>query len=199
MKKNIVLVDFENVQPKDLGQLRGQSFVTKIFCGANQSKVPLELAAELQPLGADAEYVRIQGSGRNALDFHIAYYIGRLSMEFPDATFYVISKDAGFDPLIQHLKKEGITCHRLQSLNDVPGLATQPPSPSSERVMKVVATLLKQKESRPRKVKTLTAFIKGQLNDHADEANIELVLARLSQSGLKLLPDGKVAYPAESA
>ncbi len=197
MKKNIVLIDFENVQPKDLGQLRGRPFITKIFCGANQSKVSLDLAAELQPLGQDAEYVRIAGSGRNALDFHIAYYIGRLSTEFPDGTFYVISKDAGFDPLIQHLKKQSITCQRLQTLGDVPGLGPQPASPSSERVMKVVGTLLKQKESRPRKVKTLTAFIKGQVNDHADDANIELVIAQLSQSGVKMLPDGKVAYPAE--
>ena len=78
LKTSIILIDFENVQPKDLTSLRGRPFKTKVFCGANQTKIPFDLAAELQPLGPDAEYIRIQGTGPNALDFHIAYYIGRL-------------------------------------------------------------------------------------------------------------------------
>jgi len=81
LKTSIILIDFENVQPKDLTSLRGRPFKTKVFCGANQTKIPFALAAELQPLGPDAEYIRIQGTGRNALDFHIAYYIGRLAAE----------------------------------------------------------------------------------------------------------------------
>ena len=46
-----------------------------VFCGATQTKIPFGLAAELQPLGPDAEYIRIQGTSRNALDYHIDYYI----------------------------------------------------------------------------------------------------------------------------
>jgi hypothetical protein len=106
LKTNVILIDFENVQPKDLAQLRGRPFKTKVFCGANQTKVPFDLAAELQPLGPDAEYIKIQGTGPNALDFHIAYYIGRLSTEIPGATFHIVSKDKGFDPLIKHLKTQ---------------------------------------------------------------------------------------------
>jgi hypothetical protein len=79
VKTNIVLIDFENVQPKDLANLRGTSFQIRIFCGANQSKIPFDLADQLQPLGPNAKYIRIQGTGKNALDFHIAYYIGLLS------------------------------------------------------------------------------------------------------------------------
>src|SRR4029079_18195495 len=109
LKTTIILIDFENVQPKDLASLRGGPFKTKVFCGANQAKIPFDLAAELQPLGLDAEYVRIRGTGRNALDFHIAYYIGRLSAESPGATFHIVSKDTGFDPLIKHLKTQGIS------------------------------------------------------------------------------------------
>src|SRR5262245_32505198 len=101
---NIILIDFENVQPKDLTPLGGCPCKIKVFCGANQTKIPTGLAAALLSIGADAELVLIQGSGCNALDFHIAYYIGRLSTESPGATFYVISKDTGFDPLIKHLK-----------------------------------------------------------------------------------------------
>ena len=52
MKSNVILIDFENVQPKELGCLRGKPFETKVFCGAHQSKI-VELASQLQPLGSD--------------------------------------------------------------------------------------------------------------------------------------------------
>ena len=64
----------------------------------------LSLAAALQTLGSSAEYVTLETTGANALDFHIAYYIGVLSSQDPSAFFHVISKDTGFDPLIKHLK-----------------------------------------------------------------------------------------------
>lgn len=109
MKTNFVLVDFENVQPKNIDELNGRSCKIKIFAGASQSKVPLALASSLRVLGADAEYIQIDGNGKNALDFHIAYYIGRLAAQNSDASFYVISKDAGFDPLIKRIVGRGRT------------------------------------------------------------------------------------------
>jgi hypothetical protein len=79
MKVNFVLVDFENVQPEDMGLLQGGDvFKGKVFLGGNQVKIPLSIARALQSFGADAEYIQIEGNGSNALDFHIAYYIGRL-------------------------------------------------------------------------------------------------------------------------
>ena len=195
LKTNIILIDFENVQPKDLAQLRERPFQTKVFCGANQTKVPFDLAAELQPLGPDAEYIRIQGTGPNALDFHIAYYIGRLAAQIPDATFYIVSKDKGFDPLIKHLKSKDITCNRLGSLSDIPGLSAPAPALPPDRTQKVADNLLNRKESRPRTVKTLTAFIKGQLNKQATDGAVGEVIARLTRAGLVTLPDGKVTYP----
>ena len=85
-----------------------------VFAGANQTKVPLELVAALQPFGKDAEYITISGSGRNALDFHIAFSIGELSKEDPEGCFHIISKDTGFDPLIEHARKKNIHVHRLK-------------------------------------------------------------------------------------
>ena len=198
VKTNIILIDFENVQPKDLASLRGRHFKTKVFCGATQTKIPFDLAAELQPLGPDAEYIRIQGSGRNALDFHIAYYIGRLSAELPGATFHIVSKDTGFDPLIKHLETQNITCHRLPSLTDIPGLASPPPASSPDRTQKVADNLLTRKEARPRTLKTLTAYIKGQLNTQATDAAVNEVIAQLKEGGMSTLPDGKVTYPPAS-
>jgi hypothetical protein len=195
LKQSFILIDFESVQPKDLAQLRGRPFKTKVFCGATQTKVSLDLAAELQPLGSDAEYIRIQGTGHNALDFHIAYYIGRLSTELPNADFYVISKDTGFDPLIKHLKTQNIICRRVASLNEIAGLNAQPATPAQERIQKIADTLIECASSRPRTLKTLTAFIKAQLNHHGTDAAIQDAINRLERGGMTRLPDGKVAYP----
>jgi hypothetical protein len=196
LKTNIILIDFENIQPKDLAQLQGRPFQTKVFCGAHQAKVPLELAAELQPLGPDAEYIRIQGTGPNALDFHIAYYIGRLSTQLPDAFFYIISKDKGFDPLIQYLKTQNITCRRITSLADIPELSAPPVASASDLTRKIADRLLKLKNARPRTLKTLTAHIKAQLRNQGTTAAVNEVIARLTQAGIKTLPDGKVTYPS---
>ena len=90
MKNNYVLIDYENVQPKNLAILNGHEFKIIVFVGANQAKIPFDLASSLQKLGENAEYVKIGGNGSNALDFHMAFYIGQLAARDPNAYFHII-------------------------------------------------------------------------------------------------------------
>lgn len=120
MRTNVILVDFENVQPTDIGLLKDGPFKVKIFLGSNQAKVPVSLASALQSLGANAEYVILESAGKNALDFHIAYYLGVLSGEDKLAHFHIISKDTGFDPLIKYLKGRKISVCRSVCIGDIP-------------------------------------------------------------------------------
>jgi hypothetical protein len=117
------LIDFENVQPKALGRLQPGAARIKVFLGQHQSKLMLELVQALQPFGTDAEYIQITGSGPDAVDFHIAFYIGRLASAHPGAGFTIVSKDRGFDPLVRHLATLGIACRRLP---EIPEVATAP-------------------------------------------------------------------------
>ena len=48
LKNNYILIDYENVQPKNLTILNGHPFKVLVFVGANQAKVPFELASALQ-------------------------------------------------------------------------------------------------------------------------------------------------------
>jgi hypothetical protein len=112
------LIDFENVQPKALGRLQPGAARIKVFLGQHQSKLMLELVQALQPFGKDAEYIQIQGSGPDAVDFHIAFYIGRLAASHPAASFTIVSKDRGFDPLVKHLGTLGIACKRVPEIPD---------------------------------------------------------------------------------
>nr|WP_140048592.1 PIN domain-containing protein [Thioflexithrix psekupsensis] len=58
------MIDYENVQPKSLSLLNAHVFKLLVFVGANQTKIPFEMAVEIQQLGNKAEYVKIGGSGQ---------------------------------------------------------------------------------------------------------------------------------------
>ena len=150
MKNNYILIDYENVQPRTLDILRAHPVKVLVFVGANQAKVPLVLASSLQALGSDAEYVQIGGNGSNALDFHIAFYIGQLAERDPDAYFHIISKDTGFDPLIKHLKGRGILAQRQKEPAEIPFLRILNVSSSEDKIAAIVKSLSAHGHARPR-------------------------------------------------
>ena len=90
---NYVLIDLENVQPRNIDILNGHDFKVIVFVGEKQSKISFDLTIELQRLGDNAEYIKITGNGPNALDFHIAFYIGEFSQLIPNNYFHILSKD----------------------------------------------------------------------------------------------------------
>lgn len=133
---NIVLIDFENVQPDSLCALEQNNFRIFVFVGASQEKIPFDIACTMQRMGANAEYVKIASQGKNALDFHIAFYIGKLAAQDPKIFFHIISKDSGFDCLVQHLRARKIYVSRSASIAEMPvfrpqqtAIVTPPPSP----------------------------------------------------------------------
>ena len=203
MKTHFILIDFENVQPANLALLRGGEFKIFVFIGATQSKLPTDLACELQGLGSNAEYVRCAGSGPNTLDFHIAYYIGCLAAKHPEGSYYIISQDKGFDPLIKHLKTKSIACQRCASIDQLPGLKRSGPSPAAVPQKsgpvpvgrKVADNLARNPKARPRTLKKLSSFLKPFLGTTATESQIVGLVAELQRQGVVIVADGKVTYP----
>lgn len=142
MANNYVLIDFENVQPKNLSILKQHSFKVFVFVGANQAKIGFELANAMQQLGDSAQYVKVSGTGKNALDFHIAYYIGELAITDPEAYFHIISRDTGFDPLIKHLKDKKIKVQRERDLSEIPVLRISSATSNDEKIAAIVKIFL---------------------------------------------------------
>lgn len=194
VRTNFVLVDLENVQPTNIGLLYGGPFKIKVFLGATQCKIPLEMARALQAFGADVEYIQMDGNGPNALDFHIAYYVGRLAAEYPDAFFHIISKDTGFDPLVKHLKSRKIFCQRSAAVTDIPMIKLANTESVPERVDALLDRLIRHKACKPRTVETLRNSIKTwfakKLSDHENQA----LLDQLAQRGVISVSEGKVVY-----
>jgi hypothetical protein len=120
-----ILVDFENVQPKELSALRGGTFKVMVFVGPAQTSMTVDLAEQLHefaPPPGLSTYVRVKTRGPNALDMHIAYYIGRIAERDPAASFHIISKDRDYDSLMRHLVDQGITCRRWHSIAEIKGV-----------------------------------------------------------------------------
>ncbi|WP_231138547.1 PIN domain-containing protein [Cupriavidus metallidurans] len=116
----VVLVDFESVQAIDFSHLADARLV--VFAGEVQRKVPIEVAMGLQALGERARWVRSSGVGPNALDFHIAFEIGRMVEDGEQGPVFVLSRDKGFDSLLAWLGVElGIPARRVTSLAEAFG------------------------------------------------------------------------------
>lgn len=196
MRPNIVLIDLESVQPASLALLAPEYFRVKVFVGATQSKLSFELATAMQQMGERAEYIKIAGVGKNALDFHIAYYIGRIAAEQPETFFHIISKDTGFDPLIQHLKEQKIFCDRCECLEDIPAVrAAQVKSPE-ERAILFMSRLLQPNATKPRTEKTLRSAISAHFQRQLTDEEIAAVVIALQRPGHISIADGKVVYAA---
>jgi hypothetical protein len=188
------LIDFENVQPKNLEILKNHPFKIFVFVGANQAKVPFDLANAMQDLGGDAQYIKITGNGQNSLDFHIAYYIGQLSIKDPEGYFHIISKDTGFDPLIKHLRTKKIRIHRESDLAEIPLIRISNTTSNDEKVAAIVKNLAGRGQSRPRKTKTLANTINSLFTQKLDENELSALITKLQEKNYIKVNQGNITY-----
>lgn len=140
------------------------------------------------------EYVRISGHGPNALDFHIAFYIGQLSAADPKGFFHVISKDTGFDPLIQHLKARKIFAGRVKSVDEIPLVKANGAMTREAKIECIVVRLQQMKAAKPRTLKTLGSTIAALFQKQLAEKEIELLVKTLEKKSLIAIEDKKVSY-----
>lgn len=111
MNNEIILIDYENSSA--IPAFKAQDICKIIIIvGSNQNKIPFETVQKLQKLGDKVEWIQLNETGKNALDFFITYYLGLYIARHPGKVFKIYTKDKGFDPLINHLKKDKIEITR---------------------------------------------------------------------------------------
>lgn len=199
MKTNYVLIDLENVQPRNLEILKGHGFKVLVFVGSKQLKIPFDLAVAMQSLGESAEYIKIDGDGSNALDFHIAYYIGKISATDSNSYFHIISKDSGFDPLIRHLKAKKIFVQREKDISEIPLLKISNSKSSSERLDAIIDFLKSRGNAKPRTVTTLSNSINSLFMRKLDEDELSNLVEQLFQRKFAIRDGNKVTYQVTAA
>jgi len=184
MRNNYVLIDFENITPDNLDLLDPEWVKVFLFVGKNQTKIPIALAKSIHKLGERAQYVEMAGTGHNALDFHIAYYIGRISVTDKTAFFHIISNDTGFDPLIVYLKQENIYADRVASIEEIPALIQVRVGEKTldERIAFAKERLLRPNATRPRTRKTLSSHIAAMFLKMLSEEEITSIVEGLIEN-----------------
>lgn len=105
-----VLLDYENVQPteQELRALVPDAAQVWVFHGPHQQQVEKRFAS----FGDSATAVRISQAGKNALDFHLSFYMGYIVSRNQASSIVVVANDKGYEPMLMHAKAMGFKVRR---------------------------------------------------------------------------------------
>ena len=112
-----ILIDYENIQPKSFDNIEVDECHVWLFLGINQQRsLPLELVETLLRFNnRNVHIIKMQHAGKNALDFYLSFYLGKISEIDPKADVCILARDSGYDILVEHLNSayDGINIKRL--------------------------------------------------------------------------------------
>ena len=202
---NHVFVDFENVHEIDHAIIGSKAVSFTLLLGSRQTKLDVSLVEKLLEHAASVQLVRLTASGKNALDFTLAYYIGRAVASDPAGCFHIVSKDTGYDPLIEHLRSKHIRAHRHESFATLTfagaGKLPTPAPPAvvpkgksqakhraqpailDEQAAQVLEHFRKPSATRPKNKEKLLSFLVAHLGHKITEAEALNLVKHLSQTG----------------
>jgi NTP pyrophosphatase (non-canonical NTP hydrolase) len=107
-----VLLDYENVQPTD-GDLRAMvpdASHVWVFHGPHQRRVEQRFVS----FGDNVTAVPISRTGKNALDFHLSFYMGYIASRNQAPAIVVVANDKGYDPVLEHAKAMGFAVRQQE-------------------------------------------------------------------------------------
>lgn len=192
MNDMVLLIDFENVRDVKFTDLPPQAQV-RVFVGKSQNNIPFSITSEAQPLGERLRWIKIDGDGRNNLDFHLTFYLGLLAREFEGAEFVILSKDKGFDPLIEHIARNSLLrCRRIGSLTELTIGQPEPPDIHFERAYEVLAKL--DKKAQPKKRKTLTQQVSSTFQKKLPSKEVQRIVELFFSKGLITESNNSLTY-----
>ena len=106
-----VLLDYENVQPTadELRALVPDASQVWVFHGPHQRQVEARFAS----FGADVMAVPISKTGKNALDFHLSFYMGYIASRNQASAMVVVANDKGYEPMLEHARSMGFAVRQV--------------------------------------------------------------------------------------
>jgi hypothetical protein len=160
------------------------------FFGASQKTVPTEFLKRALKGGDRFEPIDIAGHGKNALDFHIAFYLGECLTRSPGTRCVVLSKDKGFDPLLKHLAGRGFSVRRETTLGaafprtaSTAAVSASRSSPERWEDTELQRLVDLEEAKRPRTRKRLVAHIYNHWKKEIAEADANQFVDRLIAAG----------------
>ena len=126
---NMYLVDYENVGDVAMSGVKtlvpGERVV--VFFSKNAKALTFELWNELTECKGIKEMKMVETPGKNALDFQLSSHLGYAICKYPHfENFVIISKDTGFQTLIEFWKREkDVKVHLFPTVQEALAVVTQ--------------------------------------------------------------------------
>lgn len=199
-------VDYENLNSLDQLNLQQYDHIF-LFVGANQQQIQF---SERFEHALHFTLIQVKFVSKNNLDFHIAYYLGKLDSETPpEVEFYVLSQDKGYQGICQFIEnqKKARVCKLINieyTTQAEMAFDTEEPhikvTPSpihnvSELYAKYLAYLLsKPKNKRPKKVSSLINEITSYLSLQGNVKAVSELFTLLLENGILQVNGVRIGY-----
>src|SRR5436190_3058463 len=208
-----VFIDYENVPRIDPAIIQSPAVTFTLLLGARQTKLDVDVVETLLKNAEAVNLVRLTSSGANALDFSLAYYLGRAVAADPLGTFHIVSKDKGYDPLIEHLRSRKVKVQRHEAFTSLPFARApkvapllskpavaaplkpdpkpkpRPPLTVEELEVQVLERLRKLATQPPRLKPKLVSFLMNLSGKKFTANEIETLIANLCQANHLVIDD----------
>lgn len=196
--KRILLIDFENVQKLDFELINLADTEIAIFVGKSQNRIPFPVVEKTQALGERVRWLKIAGDGKNNLDFHIAFELGRLcERSKKDIELIILSMDSGYDSLMKYINDLGIPIKRISNLAELAD--SKKDLPTSKFTGLVVSNLKKiDNQKRPRTSGTLKKHVESLLRDRVNTNEIDLIIEEMFIAGLLTQTGNRLKYDLDA-
>ena len=157
----LYLVDYENVHDAGLEGISKLNAHDKVvvFYGIKIKAVPFDRHIEMMSCKAQIEYIKTQKVAKNYLDFQLSTYLGYQIGTGEKGPVKIISKDTGFDSLVDYWKSKNININRQVTI-------TNKPSKANEDTTKEVKTESKKSKVSETKTEKPKAVVKETKNDN---------------------------------
>ncbi len=174
VRKNYIFIDRENVKEEEFDRIGGKPAYLSILFGPNQKQLPLPVVRMIRDHAEQIELIETPAQGKNALDFILAYEIGRRAVQDPEGYFHIIAKDGGYDALLLHLRTRKIHASRRTSLAEIPLFMNR-----NERAAYVTAHFGSGNSPRPGKRKGLENALQALFARTLEDEELQHLVGRL--------------------
>lgn len=115
----IYLIDYENTGVKGLHGIEKlqEDDLIVVFYGPKTGAVPFDDHVRISSAVSHVEYIKTSKTGKNYLDFQLTTYLGYLVAHTGIKEYFVISKDGGYDSVVDFWKARGMSIVRRETIS----------------------------------------------------------------------------------
>ena len=189
-----LFVDYENIRDID-GVASFEDLEVWMFVGPHQKNLPIEDVRSLLPFGERTRIIEIAKAGKNSLDFHICFELGRLTCDkMKPARIYVLSRDKGFDSVVAFSNSNGLVVERIGSVSKI-SKATKSANPTKlegDVILEALGNMAAKQ--RPRKLTTFRSYFLNRFKRSIEPEQLEERVDALIATGVLYEENGTLKY-----